>query len=192
MARRDYKNAAPRTGERRAGKGGRLVGFLFGGILIGLAVAAVLAWYLLPREGDFKKTPSAPEMRPPPTSVRTPPRAEPVPAQPAATPPDPSNYTFYDILPGNQAPRPQQPGKHAEQWWLQVAALKNAADADSLRARLSLLNLHAVVQPTGGADAPLHRVRVGPYASQAAAESARETLVVNNFEARLLKEAVTP
>lgn len=192
MARRDYKNASPRAGERRAGRRGGLVGLLFGGILIGLAVAAVLAWYLLPREGDFKEVKRAPEVRVPSTSIRTPAPTEPVPAQPEATPPEPSNYTFYDILPGNQAPKPQSAGKPAEQWWLQVAALKNAADADSLRARLTLLNLRAVVQPTTGSGAALHRVRVGPYASEAAAESARETLTVNNFEARLLKEAVTP
>jgi len=192
MARRDYKNLTPRAGERRASKRGGLLGLLFAGVLIGLAVAAVLAWYLLPREGDFKKVQPAPEVRVPPTSIRTPAPTEPVPAQPEATPPAPSNYTFYDILPGNQAPKPQSPGKDAEQWWLQVAALKNAADADSLRAQLSLLNLRAVVQPTAGGDAALHRVRVGPFASAAAAESARETLTVNNFEARLLKEAATP
>lgn len=179
MARRDSRNAAPRS----TGKGGGRFGLLFFGVLLGLGVAGVMAWYLLPRATDFRPAPSAPVVKPPPAPVAPPAQ----PADPAAAAPNPSNYTFYDILPGDKAPKPLPPAK--EQWWLQVAALKSAADADALRARLTLLNLSASVQATPG-ERPLHRVRVGPFRSQDAAESARETLVLNKFEARLLKEPV--
>lgn len=181
MARRDYKNA----GARPSGKRGGPFKTLFFGILLGLIVAGVLAWYLLPRASDFRKVESAPVLHAPPATAP----AEP--ARPATPPPNPSNYTFYDILPGNTAPKPVQPAPNKEQWWLQVAALKNAQDADALRAKLTLLNLDVVVQPTAG-DTPLHRVRIGPFKNQDAAESARETLIVNNFEGRLLKEPATP
>ncbi|TCJ14754.1 SPOR domain-containing protein [Parasulfuritortus cantonensis] len=181
MARRDYKNSGGRSGDKRGGR----FGVLFFGILIGLVAAAVMAWYLLPRAGDFHAVESAPVLHAPPPAA---PAAKPVqPAEPAVPAPNPSNYTFYDILPGNKAPKPLPPAK--EQWWLQVAALKNAADADALRAKLTLLNLNVVVQATPG-NPPLHRVRVGPFRSQDAAESAREGLTLNNFEARLLKEPI--
>ncbi|MDD4880492.1 MAG: SPOR domain-containing protein [Gallionellaceae bacterium] len=179
MARRDYKNA----GARASGKRGGPFKILFFGILLGLVVAGVMAWYLLPRASDFRKVESAPVVHAPPAAIATP--AEP--AKPVTPPPNPSNYTFYDILPGNKVAKPGQPAPGKEQWWLQVAALKNAKDADALRAKLTLLNLNVMVQATVG-DPPLHRVRIGPYKSQDAAESARETLIVNNFEARLLKE----
>lgn len=189
MSRRNRKHAAPRAGESASVRRIGLPKALFWGILIGLVVAGLLAWYLLPRATDFKKVTSAPELLIPPTSIATP--AQPTPAQPATTPPDSANYTFYDILPGNQAPKPLTPAPDKEEWWLQVAALKNAEDADALRAKLTLLNLNAVVQATTTGGAPLHRVRVGPFRGQDAAESASETLTVNNFEARLLKEPVT-
>lgn len=173
MARRDYRNDRGLPAGRRGGT----AFMLFAGVLLGLVVAGLMAWFLLPREGDFKKPAPAPQVRVP----------EDRPAPPPASP----SYTFYDILPGDRAPRPEQPAVPAEQWWLQVAALKSAADADALRVRLARLNLNAVVQPTGG-EAPLHRVRVGPYRSRDVAESAREALILNNFEARLLKEPVNP
>lgn len=181
MAGRERRGAS----ERRTGKRGGSFKGVFVGVLLGLVVAGLMAWYLLPRDSDFRPVEPAPELRIPPRSIASPPPA------PEPTPPEAPNYTFYDILPGNQAPKPQAPTQDQEQWWLQVAALKNAQDADALRAKLTLLNLHAVVQATTG-DAPLHRVRVGPFKSQDAAESARETLTVNNFEARLLKEPVHP
>jgi cell division protein FtsN len=184
MARRDYKNA----GSRPSGKRGGLFKVLFVGILLGLIGAGVMAWYLLPRDSDFRRAPTAPEIRVPPTAVATPKPA--APEAPAAPAPDPSNYTFYDILPGDKAARPMAPAQSKELWWLQVAALKNPQDAETLRGKLAALSLGAVVQATADTP-PLHRVRVGPFKSQDAAESARETLTLNKFEARLLKEPAT-
>lgn len=174
----------------------RLFKLLFSGIVLGLIAAAALAWFLIPRASDFRTVDSAPEIRIPPRSIATPdPAPAEKPAEPAAPPAQPDaeaggNYTFYDILPGDKTPQPEAQAEPREQWWLQVAALRNPEDADALRARLTLLNLNAVVQDSAG-ETPLHRVRVGPFDSQAAAESAQETLTVNKLEARLLKEAVT-
>lgn len=172
MARRDYRRG------RATGRRGGTAFMLFAGILLGLVVAGLMAWFLLPRASDFKRVAPAPEVRVPEDRQ-------------AAPPPAPPDYTFYDILPGNRTPKPAAAAAPTELWWLQVAALKSAADADALRARLALLNLNAVVQPTDGAE-PLHRVRVGPYRSRDVAESAREALILNKFEARLLKEPVNP
>lgn len=175
----------------------RLFKLLFSGVVIGLIAAAALAWFLIPRASDFRTIESAPQLQIPPSSIATPAPvekpAEPVaPAAPAAPGAEAAggNYTFYDILPGDKAAQPGPQAEPKEQWWLQVAALRNQEDADALRARLTLLNLNAVVQDSAG-ETPLHRVRVGPFDSQAAAESAQETLTVNKLEARLLKEPVT-
>lgn len=183
------RGSSNRNGKPEARGGGGAMKLLFLGLLLGLVVAAVMAWYLLPREGDFKKVVKAPTPQPPSIAVPSPP--PPVTETPAAQPPDPSNYTFYDILPGQAVPKPQPPKAAQEQWWLQVAALKDPAAADALRARLTLLNLATVVRPTPGTP-PMHRVRVGPFADPAAAEVAKTTLLENKFEARLLKEPVTP
>lgn len=184
------------TGKKSGNTG--MIKTLFLGILLGLAVAGVMAWYLVPRQGDFRKQEPAPKVQPPAPPVKAPkpaksapsPATEPAPVAHEAKPPAPAGYTFYDILPGNQPPEPLPPVPVKEQWWLQVAALKNAEAADELRARLTLLNLNVVIRDTTG-DNVLHRVRVGPFDSQAIAEKARERLVANNFEARMLKEPVT-
>ena len=65
MARRDYKN----SGTRPAGRRGSPFKLLFGGVLLGLVVAGVMAWYLLPRASDFKPVPSAPVVQAPPTAI---------------------------------------------------------------------------------------------------------------------------
>ncbi len=193
---RDYKDSEPRRGgygQPRRKSGGLFKGVLLG-ILLSLLLAGVLLWLLWPRSQDFKPMASAPELQPPPTAIVTPAKpadaAQDTPAASDRT--DASNYTFYDILPGDRAPKPLPAKANAERWWLQVAALKNAGDADALRAKLVLLNFSAVVEPTVQGEATLYRVRVGPFSDQAAADLAQKKLAENKFDARPLKEAVNP
>lgn len=242
-----------RNGKRdrnRNGKGGSVLFGLSMGAVIGLVAAAGLVWLLLPRAGDFRTVEPAPEAQVLPT-VHPAPAAT---AAPVVEPPTPAvspDYTFYDILPGNRAVRPQPPAATptlaptptsmptqspspspahtatplasppavstpaattsaspnpaaaasptparkaavAPPYWVQIAALKSEADAEALRARVSLLGLPAVVRRSGPAEDALFRVRVGPFAAEADAKSARERLAANDFEARLLKDSVNP
>ena len=191
MAQRDYKNSAPRRGgSAKAGKkrGGLLITLLLV-VFAGLLLAAVVLWFMWPRPQDFRKASPAPVLKTPPAAINTPATTEEK-AAPQAPGTDAQNYTFYDILPGDKAPKPLPVKKDNEQWWLQVAALKSNEDADSLRARLALLNFSAVIEPTTKDDTTLYRVRVGPFPNQAAAESVQKKLAENKFEARPLKEAV--
>ncbi len=103
------------------------------------------------------------------------------------------DYTFYGILPGDKPAKPLPPPKSNEIWWLQVAALKNPADADKLKARLTLLGLGVATQKIDGAGGvTLYRVRVGPYKREDDAFGDLDTLAANNFEPRLLKEPLPP
>ena len=98
--------------------------------------------------------------------------------------------TFYGILPGEKPAKPVPPPSPKEIWWLQVAALKNPADADRLKARLALLGLVVSTQKVDTVGQPLYRVRVGPYKRDEDAFADLDTLSSNNYEPRLLKEPV--
>ncbi|MFN3594082.1 MAG: SPOR domain-containing protein [Thiobacillaceae bacterium] len=99
-----------------------------------------------------------------------------------------SDFTFFDILPGEKPAKPSPAKLPREVWWLQVAALKEAKDADRLKARLTLLGLNVQVQPVASGEATLHRVRVGPFKTEDEALGALDTLAENNYEPRLFKE----
>lgn len=151
-------------------------------------------------------TPAPPPVRPKPaeTAAATAPTVSIKPATPAQQPvqqrkPAPASeppsrvpLTFYGILPGEKPAKPVEPPKPREVWWLQVAALKNPADADRLKARLSLLGLEVVVQEVDSAGQSLYRVRVGPYKRDEDAFADLDTLAANNYEPRLFKEPVRP
>lgn len=196
MAHRDYKDSEPRRNRRSKSnrKSGSPAIAVLLIILLGLALAGFILWKVWPRPGDFRSVASAPAVEPAPDKKgeTAPPVGSPSETQTAAPQDKAADYTFYDILPGNKAPKPLPASKRPEQWWLQVAALKNASDADALRAKLAMLNFSAIVQPTPAGQPPLFRVRVGPYQNQADAETAQKTLAENKFDSRPLKEAVTP
>lgn len=174
-----------------ARRGGTAFGLMVG-VVIGLVIAAAVAAYLYFNPSEFKAVAPAPQPGPPPATAK--PAAVPAPPPPATAPaPAPHqarDYTFYDILQGDKPGQPT-PSLPREVYWLQVAALANAKEADRLKASLSLLGMDVAVQKTGG-DKPLHRVRVGPFKTEDAAMSALDTLVANQFEPRLVKEAANP
>lgn len=145
-----------------------------------------------PAETGTAATPAAPVK---PAAPARQPAQQPVQQRkpaPASEPPSRVPLTFYGILPGEKPAKPVEPPKPSEVWWLQVAALKNPADADRLKARLSLLGLDVVVQEVDSAGQSLYRVRVGPYKRDEDAFADLDTLAANNYEPRLFKEPVRP
>lgn len=138
-----------------------------------------------------KPEPAGPPAAPKPTSPEAPAQSpKPAPAKPPAEAPPVarSDYTFFDILPGEKPAKPSTAKLPREVWWLQVAALREAKDADRLKARLSLLGLSVQVQPVASGETTLHRVRVGPFKTEDEALGALDTLAENNYEPRLFKE----
>ncbi len=142
------------------------------------------------------RTDKTPADAPPAVPAPPPPRAEApaptstAPAKPVRepSPPAKSDFTFFDILPGEQADKTPMQKPIREVWWLQVAALKEAKDADRLKARLALLGLPVQTQTVTSGGATLHRVRVGPFKTEDEALGALDTLSENDYEPRLLKE----
>lgn len=141
-------------------------------------------------------TDRAPATTPPPAPAPAAPTAQMrAPSKPASPrpvqephPPAKSDFTFFDILPGEQTGKAPKPKLTREVWWLQVAALREAKDADRLKARLALLGLPVQTQKVASGEATLHRVRVGPFKTEDEALGALDTLSENDYEPRLLKE----
>ena len=71
---------------------------------------------------------------------------------------------------------------------VQVAALRTAADAQALKARLAEFGLTAQVQPTRINSDTVHRVRLGPYGSLAQAKDAQAHLQRAGFASIVVRE----
>jgi cell division protein FtsN len=216
--RRSTSNTRRDSPKSSPGRGGSLLTGLFIGLIVGLVLAAGLAWYLTNRTPNFKTTevitPTPPkidktdQVEPTTSSKKTevevtqtapdpkpnPPRTStPAPTPAPETAPKPRvDYTFYGILPGEkntkQALPPPTPQPSKDIWWLQVAALKNPAEAEKLKARLSLLGLNVAMQKITSGTNELYRIRVGPYKREDDAFGDLDTLAENNFEPRLFKD----
>ena len=195
---RSRGNTPPAGGTREKGgtrgkRGGLMTGLMIG-VVLGLVVAAGVAVYLYLIPALNQPQPAG--AKPPPADTPAPAAQAPAPSAPPTVesggqPPAP-DYTFYRILqggPGNKAPAENLP---REQYWLQVAALKNPAEADRLKAKLTLLGMDVAVQKIDNAGATLYRVRVGPFKTESTAISALDTLAANQFEPRLIKEPANP
>ena len=99
-----------------------------------------------------------------------------------------------------KAPLPTDPAKKKEdektpseksspyEFILQTGSFRARGDADSLRARLLLLNLKASVESAGAKPGEVwHRVMVGPFTSQEALARARTALQQNGVDSILVK-----
>lgn len=101
--------------------------------------------------------------------------------------PDSSVPQAEEAPPNQSASTPATPTAK-EVFLLQVGSFKSNRDADSLRARLLLLNLSAsieMVTPRPGET--WHRVLVGPFTNRAELASARDSLSGNGIDSLLLK-----
>ncbi|MBI5659487.1 MAG: SPOR domain-containing protein [Nitrosomonadales bacterium] len=180
MSRNSPSRSAP------PGKGGSLLLGILIGMVLGLAAATGVAWYLL-------KTPNPFAGKEPRDMVKLAPDAKPAPTKAAPAPGSPvaasgvgeakPRFEFYKVLTDKQdaaapatkdggkqtaesRPPPAQPADKAarETYLIQAGAFSNADDADKLKARLAMLGMEASVQTVTVPDkGVLHRVRIGPY-----------------------------
>jgi len=170
---------------RRGASGGSALLTFGAGVVCGLVLATV-AWFAgyLPGR-DQAERPALP------SGHDEPPIVQPGDGERAR------QYDFFTVLPEIEVVVPQEEieerarersSEAADQgpYILQVGSFRSAADAEGLKAQVTLLGLEARVQSVTVDDSTWHRVRVGPFDSARAADGARRRLLENGFEAMVL------
>lgn len=183
------------AGQSSQRQGSSLVIGIMIGVLLGLAIAGLVAWYLQKTPGKFMN-PEKP--LPEKTAV--------IPSTPASgVNADKPRFEFYKVLTDKQdagvtqkdnekstttggKPADQTPTVVKEIYYLQAGSFSNAEDADKLKAKLAMLGMEANVQvatiPEKGV---WHRVRLGPYKGEEEMKVARATLKQNGVDANPMR-----
>ena len=198
-ARRPARTAsnAPRN---RSG-GNFLIG-LFAGLVLGLAIALGVAFYL-------NKTPLPFLGKGRPAATKDGKEASPEAPKGVAGMPqggakgadkDRPKFDFYKILPGGEEPVSERELKDAAKvaksqpeaakgvYFIQAGSFQNPADADNQKAKIAILGFESNVEPTVLPDkGTWYRVRMGPYTALEDLNKVRRVLSQNGIDASLVK-----
>jgi cell division protein FtsN len=185
-----------------------LVG-VFIGLVLGLALAAGVAWYFMKSGNPYQPTVAGRESPREPGKAARPETAPPVPDKP--------RFDFYRILPGADEPKvPSKaaertatdratldnavPGKAApsaevhvapgagERFWLQAGSFAGEADAENLKAQLALSGWEAVIQSASIPDKGVrYRVRLGPFDNTDQLNRTKAELARRGFDVAVIK-----
>lgn len=192
MGQANRAGHAPRPGRPRRHRGGTLLGVIIGFVL-GLGVAAVIAWVLTKTPNPFDGKSAKPDVASPHLSSVE---------RDAAKQGERPRFDFSKILPGTEERKPQkedaaagpakdkretpagatEPADKGGKFYLQAGAYQSAADAEDQRAKLALMGIEASMQTVAVPDkGNINRVRLGPYST------AEE---MNQVKTELLKRGV--
>jgi cell division protein FtsN len=186
------KSAAPRKG------GSPLLTGLLVGMVIGVAMAAGLAWFIMKSPSPFVQSEQV-VVKPP---VAAKPDAQPVAVVPGAQSApasgvegDKPRFEFYKVLTDKQdaavapaakpAPQPEsKPAAISGPQFLQAGSFASADDAEKQRAKLAMMGFEASIQTVSIPEKGVwHRVRLGPYRNADEMGKARATLKQNGIDA---------
>ena len=170
-----------------SGKGGSLFAGIMLGMILGLAAAGGVAWYILKKNpASFENKEHHEAAKPEAKNEIVPPVAKPVavsaPLAASAVGEQPKqHFEFYKVLTDKSdgtaqkshekpvakeavAAQPKPAAISKEIFYVQAGSFPNQDDAEKLKAKLALLGMEASLQT---ADIPnkgtYHRVRLGPY-----------------------------
>ena len=196
--------AKPRT-VRTTTAGSSGGGFLLGmaaGIVLGLAIALGIAFYLNRTPIPFV----ANKGKDTPKDAKAPAVAGMPQGSAAAATAEKPKFDFYKILPGSeeavsdkelkaraaaQAASSKAGGQQdssKDVYFIQAGSFQNPADADNQKARLAILGFESSVEPATLPDkGTWYRVRMGPYRKIDEINRVRQTLAQNNIDASLFK-----
>ena len=174
-----------------------LMGILVG-MVVGVALAAGLAWFILKSPSPFvsKELKPAAEIVRPITQAPMVEVAKPKQEASAASGVEEAKprFEFYKVLTDKQDTAADVPAKPAEKpkatepkvvtKYLQAGSFANAADAENLKATLAMKGFDASVQKVSvPGRGEMHRVRVGPFDNEKDLNNARGTLKLNGLDA---------
>jgi cell division protein FtsN len=190
---KDYKPAP----ERSASRGSPFFSGLLIGLLLGVGASLAVTMYLKGEDNPFldkKVSALKPDVLAEKLPKATTPAEDALPQaeNPDATKPD-NKFDFYTILPETESTVTEQEIKNTkpvkkDNYFLQVGAFPDEADADNMKAKLALQGFEAVVQTATIPEKGVwHRVRVGPLNDVDQINKIRGELTTNGFNADLIK-----
>ena len=198
VARNDYakrttsRGGSRNTSKRKSSTNKAVPGWVW--LLAGLSIGLFIAFLVAISEQNTAK--------PPVTSIKKEPskkgagRSDPKKKSPTKKQLDGVKFDFYHILPEMELVIPEDEIKQGApstvaptHYFIQVGSFKNAADAESRRAELFLLNFEPSLQTvTIDGKQSWHRVRLGPFSDRRKLDLAQRQLQDNNIEFITLKE----
>jgi cell division protein FtsN len=193
---RDYK---PATQKASGSKGSPFLTGLLVGVLLGVGLSLWVTMYLKGGDSPFtepkvKKPAIAAQVEKPvdnPSEDDVLPKEESPDGNSDPSKPD-NKFDFYTILPETESTVTEQEVKESsikkDNYFLQVGAFQDEADADNMKAKLALQGFEAVVQTATIPEKGVwHRVRVGPLNDIVQINKIRGELTTNGFNTDLIK-----
>jgi cell division protein FtsN len=187
---------------RKRSEGNFLLG-MFTGVVIGLAVALGIAFYLNKAPMPFLTAKTAKSDKDAKGDSKAPIAGLPQGSSAAAPAGEKPKFDFYKILPGQeetvtekelQARARASSSKSGQQealkdvYFVQAGSFQNPAEADNQKARLAILGFESSVEPANLPDkGTWYRVRLGPYTKVEEINRVRAALSQNGIEASLVK-----
>ena len=193
---RDYKPTAPKS--RSNSKGSAFFTGLLVGLLLGVGLSVALTMYIKGGDSPFannKVVRPALENLPEKLSENKTSEETISPSEESANYPKTDNkFDFYTILPETESTVTEKEIQEStltvnkDNYFLQVGAFQNEADADNMKAKLALQGFEAVVQTASIPEKGVwHRVRVGPLSNIEQINKTRGDLTTNGFNTDLIK-----
>lgn len=187
---RDYKP----TSQKNTNRGSPFLTGLLIGLLLGVGLSVALTMYLKGSDSPF----ATDKANAPITEKMLEEKISEDSAQPKEESPDEvkpeNNFDFYTILPETESTVTEKEVQDSaltvkkENYFLQVGAFQNEADADNMKAKLALLGFEAVVKTAEIPEKGIwHRVRVGPLNDLEKINKIRGELTTNGFNTDLIK-----
>jgi cell division protein FtsN len=214
----DYKNRIPGYRPPRPPRRKSRAGLWASVAVVGVLTAVAIGWAVT-RPKSEPQAPVVTETPPTQTPDKDKDKNKTVKNDPKKKPPTPEKdnkpaeatapvkpveprFTFYKILPEQEAIIPEseikalkneesQGKKPSVQYMLQAGSFANAADADKLKVRLSALKIKSHVETVKIENATWLRVKVGPFNNMADADRVRVYLRTNQLDS-VIQKAVPP